>query len=198
MRLMILLIILFNLAHAMQCEFDAIEVIEYVSENKAVPPMPDIEDAMTFKRAASDFPDYLVDGVRREQNTYKSIYQRVVNGQVSTDKFEAFQRHLTDQVGRDGYLRVMSPDEIATIQRQGGINPSTRGEVFFSQPSTGAHMGHGGNITVVKCPTEKCAQYFSSSSTGSGTSPDIEIPIEDLEFIIPDVEAAARAAGIVQ
>jgi hypothetical protein len=116
------------------------------------------------------------------------------------DQFETFQRNLTDQVGRDGYLRVMSPQEIATIQRQGGINPATRGEVFFNNPAsgTGAHMGHGGNVVVVKCPTERCAQYFhrNTTSTGSGLTVDEAIPIDDLEFIIPDVKAAAEAAGI--
>lgn len=188
---------------AMQCEFDSIEVIEAVADNHPIPTSitaDALDEANTFKRAADDFPDYLISGVQREHNTYQRVHQRVVNGSISTDQFEAFQEALKRQVGNDGYLRVIEPGEINSITREGGIQLGMRnGDVYFNNPRAGgAHMGHNRNIVVVKCPRPQCDKYFASQSspTGSGLIADESIPIEELEFIVPDVAAAARSAGI--
>lgn len=202
MRLMMLFFILLTHAHSMQCEFETIEVIEAIADDLPIPPSSslNVSEAQTFRRAADEFPDYLMNGVQREHNLYGSLHQKVIDNEISLKKFEDFQAALTKQVGDDGYLRVIQPEEVISITSERGIKLGTRqGDVYFNNPRAGgAHMGHNQNIVVVKCPRPQCDKYFASQSSpsGSGLIADESIPIEELEFIVPDVSAAARAAGI--
>ena len=203
MRIILISLFLFSYVHAMQCEFDAIEVIEAVADNQPIPSAvvnDVVDEAQTFRRAADEFPDYLIGGVQREHNVYGRVHQQVVSGDISTDQFTRFQEALKRQVGDDGYLRVISPNEVTSITSEGGIRLGTRqGDVYFNNPRAGgAHMGHNRNIVVVKCPRPQCDRYFASQSSpsGSGLIADESIPIEELEFIVPDVAAAARSVGI--
>lgn len=213
MRWLVIALILTNHAYANPaCGLgDAHQLIQQVAEGRA-PQRPTVVPQRTLRVPTQPSQSVSRIGVERlsesmmfrvdqSQDLFQELNRRLRSGEISQASFERFEAAIKEQLGQ-GYIRVMEPAELEGIMRSGFIDTtaSTRMDgVYFSRADTGAHVGHGGNAVFVKCRVPNCEQlYFPSKSSPSGSGVVVErrIPKEHLEVMIPDYEAAARAAGI--
>lgn len=140
--------------------------------------------------ADSDFQSILT----RIKNVNLPAPQGVDQIEFSIEIYEQIQR----QVGEAGHyyraLRPSSGNSLDNVIARGGVDPDT----YFSSTRTPAHIGHNGGSVYLRCAgtNPRCRQYFenNSSETGSGVQNDHNIPLSDLEVIVPDYRAAVQAA----
>ncbi|OFZ19257.1 MAG: hypothetical protein A2X94_05745 [Bdellovibrionales bacterium GWB1_55_8] len=102
--------------------------------------------------------------------------------QMDTRTAERFYAAIRDQIPKDGYIRALSASEVNTILKEGRMG---RGYDFTFRNS-GARVGHSSNFIFLRC--RDCPQeFFQAGNLGSGVVNRQPIPLDKLEFIIPEV-----------
>lgn len=184
------------------------ELLEYAQKIKSSNHMYGYDHFESALRATEkpkllkDLSDFKKIAEAKHLNAINSIYNKFLNityraenpkhpNYIPSEKIERLYMAIKKQIGDEGNIRAVDYDRFKETLDLGIVPAGS----YFSGTDLGAHVGHNHGFIFIKCK-RSCKNSFESSDTGSGMQNIRNMNLDNFELIIPDLEKAAREAGI--